>query len=121
MAHLSPRPERKNEITMEHEYSQYLDPEYVAKLIAPVLDAITIFDLAVERGLKTQPDGSCSGQDFYDVGLEYFGGCRTCGASIAAYNAYPSKDGYWRCKDHIGPYGWTDAKQANADIFGGTA
>ncbi len=39
--------------------------------------------------------------DFQEAGLAMMGGCQSCGASIAAYNAYPSRSGYWRCADCI--------------------
>lgn len=37
-----------------------------------------------------------TGEDFEKAGLAIMGGCQQCGASIACYNAYPSKTGYWR-------------------------
>jgi hypothetical protein len=49
--------------------------------------------------------------------LEIIGGCGGCGATLAAYNAYPSKAGYWLCKDCLGHQGWEDVAEANHDIF----
>ena len=51
-------------------------------------------------------------KDFYTVedcltsGVDIMGGCQGCQASIAAYNAYPSKCGSWRCADCIGENGF---------------
>lgn len=80
--------------------------------------AITIHELAVHRGLKTSDDGSYSMGDINAVGLEMLGGCEICGASIACYNACPSKSGQWRCDDCIGDTGWETVEEANRAIFG---
>jgi predicted RNA-binding Zn-ribbon protein involved in translation (DUF1610 family) len=45
-------------------------------------------------------------QDFYSNGVEMLGGCEQCHATIAAYNAYPSRSGFWRCADCIGDSGF---------------
>jgi hypothetical protein len=51
-------------------------------------------------------------KDFYTAedclasGVDILGGCQRCGAIIAAYNAYPSASGYWRCADCIGEDGF---------------
>ena len=51
-------------------------------------------------------------KDFYTAedcltsGVEIIGGCQKCAATIAAYNAYPSTSGYWRCADCIGDTGF---------------
>lgn len=78
---------------------------------------ITIRDLAIHRGAR-EVDGSINGAEFHRVGLDILGGCMGCGSTLAAYNAYPSKEGYWCCKDCIGDDGWDNVVQANADIFG---
>lgn len=57
--------------------------------------------------------------DFTEAGLDIMGGCYVCGASLAAYNAYPGKGGYWLCADHVGDTGWATVEDADADIFGG--
>lgn len=80
--------------------------------------AITIHELAVYRGLKTRHDGSYSMGDIHDVGLELLGGCQGCEASIAAYNAYPTKHGFWCCADCVGEHGFNTVDEANAFIFG---
>jgi len=77
-------------------------------------DFITIAQLADYRlGRKAE-----NGQDFEDAGLPIMGGCSVCGASIAAYNAYPAKDGYLKCHDHIEGVGWYSVENADEDIFG---
>src|SRR5579863_8093596 len=51
-------------------------------------------------------------KDFYTAedclasGVDILGGCQHCHAVIAAYNAYPSVSGYWRCADCIGDTGF---------------
>lgn len=81
------------------------------------MSLITILDLAIHRGAKPIDD-SYSGAELARVGLAIFGGCTGCGASMAAYNAHPSKSGFWCCPDCIGDDGWTDAAEANLEIFG---
>jgi hypothetical protein len=44
--------------------------------------------------------------DIEAVGLPFFGGCERCRATIACYNAYPSKTNYLRCKQCIGDQGF---------------
>jgi hypothetical protein len=44
--------------------------------------------------------------DIEDVGLPFFGGCQVCHASIACFNAYPSKTNYLRCRSCIGGLGF---------------
>ena len=82
---------------------------------------ITIHDLAIHRGMKTAEDGSYSGADIAAVGLAILGGCCRCAATIAAYNAYPSKNGYWMCGDCIeneGEEGYATVEEANREIYG---
>lgn len=60
-----------------------------------------------------------TGQDFADANLAILGGCQRCGASLAAYNACPSKTGYWLCASGcIDDLGWHDVAEANQAIFG---
>ena len=75
---------------------------------------ITIAELADYRlGRKAS-----TGQDFIDAELDIMGGCQVCGASLAAYNACPSKTGFWRCANGcIYNEGWETVEEANADIF----
>lgn len=58
-----------------------------------------------------------NGADYGEVGLPIMGGCEVCYASIAAYNAYPSKSGFIRCAAHIGDDGWESAEEAAREIF----
>jgi len=54
---------------------------------------ITILDAATAiLGRPAQTGG-----DFDEAGLEIMGGCQNCGATLAAYNASPSRSGYWKC------------------------
>jgi hypothetical protein len=50
-------------------------------------------------------------EDFYRAGVNIAGGCERCTAIIAAYNAYPSTSGYWRCADCIGTSGFTTLEE----------
>ena len=68
-------------------------------------DPVSIWDVAVSRGVSAD-SGGASLMDFWRVGLEMIGGCETCGASISAGGAYPSKSGFWRCRDCIGDSGF---------------
>jgi len=49
--------------------------------------------------------------EFYRVGLDIMGGCCSCGASIACYNAHPSRNGFWKCSDCIGNDGWESVEE----------
>lgn len=75
---------------------------------------ITVSELADHRlGRRAEHGG-----DFEEAGLPIMGGCVGCGASVAAYNAFPSRSGYLACRDCVGGAGWNDVKQADRDIFG---
>jgi hypothetical protein len=65
---------------------------------------ITILDYVKS---KAGEKDSYSAEDFYRNGVEMLGGCEVCQATIAAYNAYPSKSGFWRCANCIGNSGFT--------------
>jgi hypothetical protein len=82
---------------------------------------VTVLDLAKEvfrQNKWLQPEGGVwSMGDFNKAGLPMMGGCEVCEASIAAYNAYPSKGGYLRCADCIGEDGWHSSTKAFHDIF----
>jgi hypothetical protein len=72
---------------------------------------VTIMDLATHRlGRPASTE-----EDFREAGLSMFGGC-VCTATIAAYNAHPSKAGYWRCSDCIGTDGWASVEEADREI-----
>lgn len=93
------------------------EPERLCGGTRCLADPITILELAtfiLGREAST-------GLDFYDAGLAMMGGCEICGASLAAYNACPSKSGFWRCRSGcIDDTGWTDLEEARQDIFGPT-
>lgn len=72
---------------------------------------ITILDVAQARGAKPEPDGTLTGAEFERVGLAILGGCQVCGASVAAYNAYPSCTGFWRCEDCVGDTGFDTVEE----------
>lgn len=79
---------------------------------------ITVLDLAKHRGAKADEDGSFTAGEIIKTGLPFMGGCAVCGATIAAYNACPSKSGYLKCANEcIGDSGWDSVEDANRDIF----
>lgn len=59
--------------------------------------SITVFDVAIAWGARADEDGGVSGAEFARLGLPLVGGCEACGATIAAYNACPSRTGFLRC------------------------
>jgi hypothetical protein len=76
---------------------------------------ITILQLAEHRGAKPNANGAFSADEIERVGLPFMGGCEVCGATIAAYNACPSKTGYLRClNDCIGDNGYETCEQAES-------
>jgi hypothetical protein len=64
---------------------------------------ITILDYVREQA-GDKP--SYAEHDFTSNGVQLVGGCERCLAVIAAYNAYPSRSGYWRCADCIEDTGY---------------
>ena len=52
--------------------------------------------------------------DFSSNGVAMMGGCQCCYAMLAAYNAYPSTSGYWRCADCIGDTGFASVEEFTA-------
>ena len=77
---------------------------------------ITALDIVKARGAQAGKDGSISGAEFHRVGIPMFGGCQRCGASIAAYNAYPSVTGYLQCEGCIRKDGFKDVEDFEAFI-----
>jgi hypothetical protein len=68
---------------------------------------VTILDCAVARGAKADEEsGNFTMGDIEAVWLPFFGGCQVCHASIACFNAYPSKSNYLRCRSCIGDLGF---------------
>ena len=61
-------------------------------------------------------------KDFYTAedclisGVDILGGCQRCAATLAAYNAYPSTSGYWRCADCIGDTGYATVANFTAAL-----
>lgn len=64
-------------------------------------DYITVLAAAIARGAKADADGAYNGAELARVGFAMFGGCVSCGASVAAYNAHPTSCGYWRCSSCV--------------------
>jgi hypothetical protein len=62
-------------------------------------------------------------KDFYTTedclasGVDVLGGCQRCSATLAAYNAYPSTTGYWRCAGCIGGDGFATVADFKAHTF----
>ena len=72
---------------------------------------ITIFDYVKSvAGEKAE----YTAEDFISNGVAMVGGCEICHAMLAAYNAYPSKSGYWRCADCIGGTGFATIEEFTA-------
>lgn len=87
---------------------------------------ITIHELAEYRmrqaGTLEEGQTTFSAADYYAAGLDILGGCEICSASIAAYNACPSRSGFWRCWNGcIGDDGYKTVEEADAAIFGAPA
>lgn len=61
---------------------------------------ITALQVAIARGAASK-DGCISSEEFSKTGIPLFGGCR-CGAQLAAYNAFPGRNGLWHCDECIG-------------------
>jgi len=82
---------------------------------------VTLLELGYYRlGIPEEQQGSLTGADFERAGLPIFGGCEVCGASVAAYNACPSKTGNIRCVHGcIDDLGWYDLDEANRALFEG--
>lgn len=60
-----------------------------------------------------------NGEDFAQAELPMLGGCEVCHATIAAYNACPSRTGYLRCAEGcIGELGYSSVEEARRDLFG---
>lgn len=80
--------------------------------------AITVLELAQFRGAKETADGGYTMGSIEDTGLPFMGGCGRCGATVAAYNAAPSKRGYLMCAEGcVGSEGFDSVEEANRFIF----
>ena len=69
---------------------------------------ITILDYV--KSVVGEKD-SYPAEDFSRLGVAIVGGCEGCTATIAAYNAYPSTSGYWRCADCINDNGFATVEE----------
>ena len=58
------------------------------------------------RQIRRRRQGPLHRRGLPGLGVDILGGCQGCHATIAAYNAYPSTSGYWRCADCIGNDGY---------------
>ena len=72
---------------------------------------LTILGCAIARGAKPDDTGSFTMDAIVSAGFSFLGGCVSCRATIAAYNAYPSIGGYWCCKQCIGSNGFESITQ----------
>ncbi len=81
---------------------------------------ITILDYVKA---KTGDRPAYSDHDHWRAGVAMLGGCQACHATIASYNAYPSRSGYWRCASCIAGDGFDtvadfEARTANCPACG---
>lgn len=72
---------------------------------------ITLLDVVIH---KVGQKDTYTGEDFAEANVPMFGGCQGCGASIAGYNAYPSRTGFIRCTDCIGSMGFDTVDEFHA-------
>lgn len=81
----------KREFTYDDDPQGLTEPEYPR----------TWWDVAVERGIKVEADGSCNGAEFARVGISMINGCPGCGATVAPYNSYQvaADNPYAYCRD----------------------
>ena len=75
--------------------------------------AITVLEVCVER-LGADADKPLNGADFEAADLAIMGGCERCHATLAAYNGYPSRSGYWRCQGCLGDHGFETVAEFEA-------
>jgi hypothetical protein len=69
---------------------------------------ITILDYV--KSVAGEKD-TYTASDFASLGVSMLGGCDQCSATLGAYNAYPSRSGYWRCADCIGDTGFSTVEE----------
>jgi hypothetical protein len=78
-------------------------------------NAITVLQLAKARGVVTSDEGTINMAEFRRVGLAMIGGCARCEATIGAFNAYPSRLGFWLCGECLqGGEGFASAAEFEA-------
>lgn len=68
--------------------------------------AISIWDVALDKGVKADAEGRVNGAEFFRLDLPLLAGCQVCAATLAPGNSYPSMTGYIRCRDCIGDLGF---------------
>jgi hypothetical protein len=59
-------------------------------------------------------------EDCLASGVDILSGCQRCHTAIAAYNAYPSTSGYWRCAYCIGDDGFATVADFTAHTAAAT-
>ena len=67
---------------------------------------LTIFDIALALDRQAgivHPDDRMTGADLDRLRLPMFGGCAICEASLAAFNAVPTRSGFLACEDCASP------------------
>lgn len=62
---------------------------------------LTALQLAEGLGAKSDSDGMFSGGELLRFDIPILGGCQDCHATLACYNAYPSRTGFWLCRQDI--------------------
>ena len=63
----------------------------------------TWLQVAHDRGVHVDADGSINGESFANVGIFIVTGCVGCGASVAPYSSYQvDEDDYAYCADCVG-------------------
>lgn len=76
--------------------------------------SITILNLALAWGAKKDEDGSITMSEFDRLGLPFFAGCQHCFASLAAYNAYPTRNCFISCAECVQDTGFKTAEDFTA-------
>jgi len=63
---------------------------------------MSFLDIAIALGVKKDEEmGGYNGADLWEHNLPIMSVCVSCGATLAAYNSYPARDGYIYCaEDH---------------------
>jgi len=73
---------------------------------------VTILDYVCFITGKDEP----AGEDHWNANVGILGGCQICFATIASYNAYPARSGFWRCGGCIGDDGYATVEEFAASI-----
>lgn len=62
--------------------------------------AITMLEVVAQvLGRDLEIESEFSAGDFEQAGRPMLGGCQSCGATIAAYNMFPTRTGFTSCAD----------------------